>query len=163
MKTPPRPAAKVLPRPELLRRYGRPRSERVVFTNGCFDVIHRGHVEYLYEARALGDRLVVAVNSDESVHRLKGDGRPLVKEQDRAALIGALGCVDAVTIFGEDTPQRLIAALVPDVLVKGGDYAADDVVGADEVRAAGGEVVIVPYRDGYSSTALIQRIREADA
>src|SRR5690554_7128390 len=110
-----RPGDKVLARTELIARFGRPRGRRVVFTNGCFDLLHRGHVEYLYEARALGDALVVGVNSDDSVRRLKGPGRPLVPAEDRALLVAALGCVDAVTIFEEDTPRELIAELLPDV------------------------------------------------
>jgi len=152
-------AAKILSREELVRRYGRPRTGRLVFTNGCFDLLHRGHVEYLYEARALGDALVVAINSDDSVRRLKGPGRPLVPVEDRALLVAALGCVDAVTIFEEDTPRELIAELLPDVLVKGADYTLDQVVGREEVEAAGGQVVLVRLREGYSSTALLRRIR----
>ncbi|HEX7090532.1 MAG TPA: D-glycero-beta-D-manno-heptose 1-phosphate adenylyltransferase [Longimicrobiales bacterium] len=153
------PAAKILGREELLRRFGRPRTGRLVFTNGCFDLLHRGHVEYLHEARALGDALVVGINSDDSVRRLKGPGRPLVSAEDRALLVAALGCVDAVTIFEEDTPRELIAELLPDVLAKGADYALDQVVGREEVEAAGGRVVLVRLREGYSSTALLRRIR----
>ena len=153
------PAAKILSREELVRRYGRPRTGRLVFTNGCFDLLHRGHVEYLYEARALGDALVVGINSDDSVRRLKGPSRPLVPVEDRALLVAALGCVDAVTIFEEDTPRELIAELLPDVLAKGADYTLDQVVGRQEVEAAGGQVVLVRLREGYSSTALLRRIR----
>lgn len=153
-------SAEILARDALLDRYGPSRSERIVFTNGCFDLLHRGHVEYLQEARALGDVLVIGLNSDASVRRLKGAGRPLVAAADRAAVLAALRCVNAITIFEEDTPRRLIAALLPDVLAKGGDYDADDVVGADAVRAADGEVAILPFRSGYSTTGLIQRIRE---
>lgn len=153
------PAAKIMDRAELVRRFGRPRSMRLVFTNGCFDLLHRGHVEYLVEARSLGDALVVGVNSDASVRRLKGADRPLVTAADRALLIAALACVDAVTIFDEDTPRELIAELLPDVLVKGADYSLDQVVGRVEVEAAGGSVVLVPLRPGYSSTDLVQRIR----
>ena len=152
-------AAKILSREELVRRYGQPRTGRLVFTNGCFDLLHRGHVEYLYEARALGDALVVGINSDDSVRRLKGPSRPLVPVEDRALLVAALGCVDAVTIFEEDTPRELIAELLPDVLVKGADYTLDQVVGREEVEAAGGQVVLVRLREGYSSTALLRRIR----
>lgn len=153
------PAGKIMDRAELVRRFGRPRAGRLVFTNGCFDLLHRGHVEYLFEARALGDALVVGINSDDSVRRLKGADRPLVPAADRALLVAALGCVDAVTLFDEDTPRELIAELVPDVLVKGGDYSVDQVVGRAEVEAAGGSVVIVPLRPGYSSTDLVRRIR----
>lgn len=116
-----RPAEKVLSRAELLARWGRPRQERLVFTNGCFDLLHRGHAEYLYQARALGDVLIVGVNADASVRRLKGPGRPIVGDRDRAFLVAALACVDAVTLFDEATPRELITALLPDVLVKGGN------------------------------------------
>lgn len=154
-----RPADKVLTRPELIARFGRPRERRVVFTNGCFDLLHRGHVEYLHAARELGDALVVGLNGDDSVRRLKGPDRPLVPEEDRAIVLAGLGCVDAVTLFNEDTPADLIAALLPDVLVKGGDYAADEVVGGDDVRAHGGEVVIIGFVEGRSTTSLVHRIQ----
>lgn len=153
------PAAKVLSRGDLLDRYARPRNGRLIFTNGCFDLLHAGHVEYLHAARALGDVLVVGLNADVSVRRLKGPGRPLVAERDRAYLLAGLACVDAVTIFHEDTPRELVAALLPDVLVKGGDYRVDEVVGREETEAAGGEVRIGPLREGYSTTALLQKIR----
>ncbi len=153
------PASKVLSLQELLERFGRPRQGTVVFTNGCFDLLHRGHVEYLHSARALGDALVVGLNTDDSVRRLKGEGRPLNGQEDRAIVLAALGCVDAVTLFDEDTPRELIAALVPDVLVKGGDYRVEDVVGREEVEAAGGRVVILPYLDGRSTTGLVRRIQ----
>ncbi len=155
------PAAKVLGLPEVLERFGRPRERTLVFTNGCFDLIHAGHVHYLAAARALGDALVVGVNTDASVRRLeKGGGRPLVPEADRALVLAAFEAVDAVCLFDEDTPRALIAALLPDVLVKGGDYAADQVVGREEVQAAGGRVTIVPFLPGHSTTALLRRIRE---
>jgi D-beta-D-heptose 7-phosphate kinase/D-beta-D-heptose 1-phosphate adenosyltransferase len=138
-----------------LRQTGR----RLVFTNGCFDLLHRGHIEYLTEARALGDALVVGVNDDASVRRLKGPGRPLVEATDRAAVVAALAAVDRVVLFPEDTPAALIAALVPDVLAKGGDYALDAIVGRETVEAAGGRVVRIPFRAGYSTTALLERLR----
>lgn len=153
------PGTKILARDELLRRYPRPRSGRLVFTNGCFDLIHRGHVAYLHEARRLGEFLVVGVNTDASVRRLKGAGRPVVPEGDRAYVLAALACVDAVTLFDEDTPRELIAALLPDVLVKGGDYRPDQVVGREEVERAGGRVVVIPYMEGWSTSALLERIR----
>lgn len=153
------PETRVLGRDALLDRFGRPRTGRLVFTNGCFDILHRGHVEYLFAARALGDALVIGVNSDASVRRLKGAGRPVVALEDRMVVLAGLGCVDAVTAFEEDTPRALIAALLPDILVKGGDYEADDVVGAEEVRAAGGEVRILPFVGGRSTTGIIQRMR----
>jgi rfaE bifunctional protein nucleotidyltransferase chain/domain len=152
-----RPEEKLLARSALLARFGRPRNGVLVFTNGCFDLLHRGHVEYLFAARALGDALVVGVNTDASVRRLKGEGRPVVREDDRAFVLAGLGCVDAVTLFAEDTPRDLIGALLPDILVKGGDYAAADVVGGAEVTAAGGRVEILPLVPGRSTTAILQR------
>ena len=155
------PSRKVLAVDALLARHGRPRNGRLVFTNGCFDVLHRGHVEYLSAARALGDVLVVGLNTDASVARLKGPHRPYASLEDRAAVLAALTSVDVITPFDSDTPRALIAALLPDVLVKGGDYAIEEMVGRDEVRAAGGEVVVVPYLPGRSTTQLVRRIRRA--
>lgn len=149
---------KILSRADLLARYGRPRSLRLVFTNGCFDILHRGHVEYLAEARAMGDALVVGLNSDASVCRLKGPDRPLNSEQDRAIVLAGLQSVDAVTIFSEDTPLELISALLPDVLVKGGDYRPEDIVGARQVEEAGGRVAVVPLVPDRSTTRIIQRM-----
>ena len=157
------PADKLLSRAEAVQRFGRTRSDRVVFTNGVFDILHRGHVAYLYAARAYGDRLIVGLNSDASVRRLKGDGRPVVTEQDRAYTLAGLACVDAVTIFDEDTPAELIASIIPDVLVKGADYAPDQVVGRDVVEANGGRLVLIPFVTGRSTTRLIERIRENEA
>lgn len=154
------PGDKVLERPALIDRFGPGRDGRVVFTNGCFDLLHRGHVEYLFAARALGDSLVVGINSDASVGRLKGAGRPVVAGADRAMVVAALSCVDAVSLFDEDTPLDLIRALRPNVLVKGGDYAVADVVGRDVVEEAGGEIVILPFIQGRSTSKLIQSIRE---
>ena len=139
-----------------LRRAGR----RIVFTNGCFDLIHPGHVRYLRAARQLGDVLVVGVNSDRSVRRLdKGAGRPLVSERDRAEVLAALEMVDYVTLFDEATPLAVVRHLQPDVLVKGSDWAADRVIGAELVRARGGTVKLMPYSEGYSTSALIKKIR----
>ncbi len=133
--------------------------QKVVFTNGVFDLLHAGHVRYLEEASRLGDVLVVAVNSDRSARRLaKGPGRPFNREGDRALVVAALWCVSFVTVFDEDTPRELIELLVPDVLVKGGDWPASEIVGADAVTAAGGEVVSLPYVEGYSTTSLVERI-----
>lgn len=148
---------KILPREEVLRRYGRPRTGRVVFTNGCFDLLHRGHVEYLTYAASLGDQLVLALNSDRSVRALKGEGRPLNPAEDRAIVLAGLAAVDVVTIFDEETPQELIAALLPDILVKGADYAADEVVGGPEVIAAGGKVVLAPLLPGRSTTRILEK------
>ncbi|HWN81696.1 MAG TPA: D-glycero-beta-D-manno-heptose 1-phosphate adenylyltransferase [Candidatus Udaeobacter sp.] len=135
---------------------------RVVFTNGVFDLLHRGHVEYLAEARALGAALVVGVNDDASVRRLKGPGRPLITAADRAQVLAALAVVDRVVLFAEDTPRELIAALLPDVLVKGGDYALEGIVGRAEVEAAGGEVRRIAFRPGYSTSDLLARLRALD-
>ncbi|MFO8174986.1 MAG: D-glycero-beta-D-manno-heptose 1-phosphate adenylyltransferase [Longimicrobiales bacterium] len=153
------PSDKILGREEIIARFGRPRRVRLVFTNGCFDILHRGHVEYLYEARALGDVLVVGVNTDASVERLKGPGRPVVPQGDRALVLAALESVDAVTLFHEDTPRELLAALLPDILVKGGDYSPEEIVGRREVEGAGGEVKVIPYILGRSTTGLIHRIQ----
>ena len=151
---------KILSRAELIirRREWKDNRRRVVFTNGCFDLLHPGHIRLLEQARALGDALVVGLNSDASVRRLKGDGRPLVAEGERAEVLAALAAVDAVTIFAESTPRELIAALLPDVLVKGGDWGPDQIVGREEVEAAGGRVVVVPYLEGFSTSALIAKI-----
>ena len=130
-----------------------------MFTNGVYELLHRGHAEYLEEARALGDRLVVGVNSDASVRRLKGPTRPIVPQADRAALVAALACVDLAVIFDEDTPLSLIEAIEPDVLVKGADWAEDQIVGADFVRGRGGRVERIALREGLSTSALVERIR----
>ncbi len=159
MTPPVSPAEKVVSREELLRLFGRPRKGSLVFTNGVFDILHRGHVEYLWAARSLGDALVIGLNTDASVRRLKGPERPLNSEDDRAMVLAALGCVDAVTLFGEDTPRELIAALLPDVLVKGGDYRPEEVVGRAEVEGAGGRLVLIPFLEGRSTTGLVERIR----
>ena len=161
MTTPAAPAEKVLSRDALLRLHGRPRAGRLVFTNGVFDILHRGHVEYLWAARALGDALVLGLNTDASVRRLKGPQRPLNTQEDRAIVLAALGCVDAVCLFDEDTPRELIAALLPDILVKGGDYRPEDVVGRTDVEAAGGRLVLIPFLEGRSTTGLVHRIRSA--
>jgi len=133
--------------------------ERVVFTNGVFDLLHRGHVEYLEEAAALGDRLLVGLNADASVQRLKGPERPLVPEDERAELVAALTCVDCVVLFSEDTPERLIREVAPDVLVKGGDWALDRIVGREFVESRGGRVLNVPIREGFGTTRIVERIR----
>ena len=132
--------------------------ETVVFTNGCFDLLHRGHVTYLAQARALGDRLVVGLNADASVRRLKGETRPLQAERDRGLILAALRSVDLVVLFAEDTPAELLAALRPDVLVKGGDYTVESIVGAADVLARGGRVEVLPFVEGRSSSSLIARL-----
>ena len=136
----------------------RAQGRRVVFTNGVFDLLHPGHVRYLERARAEGDALVVAVNSDRSVRAIKGPARPVIPEQERAELVAALASVDAVLIFDEDTPDRVIRAIQPDVLVKGADWAADRIVGRDTVEARGGRVVRARIEDGYSTTTIIERV-----
>lgn len=143
----------------ILRR-AQARGQRVVFTNGCYDLLHRGHVDLLRRARAAGDLLVVAINSDRSVRSLgKGPVRPLVAQRDRALVLAALEAVTYVTVFDEPTPARVIARLQPDVLVKGADWAAGDIVGADVVRRRGGRILRVPLVKGHSTTRLITRIR----
>jgi rfaE bifunctional protein nucleotidyltransferase chain/domain len=138
---------------------GRGNGQIVVFTNGCFDLLHRGHVHLLREAKAAGDLLIVAVNSDRSVKAIKGPTRPVFSEADRIELIAALEMVDYVILFDEPDPYSLIAAIKPNILVKGGDWGADEVVGADIVERDGGRVVLVPYLKGYSTTEIIERIR----
>lgn len=134
--------------------------QKVVFTNGCFDLLHPGHIQTLEYARSLGDALIVAINSDSSVRQLKGAGRPVISERERAEILAALECVDAVLIFDDLTPQLVIAALLPDVLVKGGDWPGDQIVGRAEVEAAGGRVVSAPVVTGYSTTEILKKIRE---
>jgi rfaE bifunctional protein nucleotidyltransferase chain/domain len=131
--------------------------KEIVFTNGCFDILHAGHVQYLREAKALGDILIVGLNSDASVKRLKGDSRPINSEQDRAFVLSALEMVDYVVIFDQDTPHELISLIMPDFLVKGGDWKTDKIVGADIVLASGGVVKSLPFRDGYSTTKILEK------
>ncbi|MGC2530510.1 MAG: D-glycero-beta-D-manno-heptose 1-phosphate adenylyltransferase [Candidatus Acidiferrum sp.] len=147
---------------EAILRFGREKrnGRRVVFTNGCFELLHPGHLRILEQARGLGDVLVVGLNSDDSVYQLKGDGRPIWPERKRAEILAALECVDAVVIFNELTPREIIAKLLPDVLVKGDDWALDQIVGREEVERAGGIVQRVPILQGYSTTALVKKIRE---
>lgn len=130
----------------------------IVFTNGCFDILHPGHIELLQKARALGSKLIVGLNSDDSVRRIKGPGRPLFNESERSAVLMALECVDEVRIFDDSTPQRLITELEPDVLVKGGDWKENEIIGADLVKSRGGKVVSIPLVQGYSTTAIIDRL-----
>jgi D-beta-D-heptose 7-phosphate kinase/D-beta-D-heptose 1-phosphate adenosyltransferase len=141
-----------------VREKARRQGKRVVFTNGVFDLLHRGHVNYLQRARALGDLLIVGLNTDASTRQIKGYLRPLTSEKDRAAVLSALSCVDYVVLFNEDTPARLIGKLLPDILVKGADYKEKDIVGAEAVKARGGKVVRMKYLRGYSTTRLIQSI-----
>ncbi len=133
--------------------------DKVVFTNGCFDLLHPGHIQYLEKARSVGDRLVVAVNSDPSVRQIKGPGRPIQPASERAELLAALAAVDLVTLFDEPDPHGIIQELVPDVLVKGADWETDQIIGRDVVEAAGGRVMQIPFEPGYSTTRLIATIR----
>ena len=141
----------------------RAEGKSLVFTNGVFDLLHVGHVRYLAEARALGDALVVAINSDRTVRELKGDRRPIVNEDERAEILAALRQVDYVTIFDDVSPRSLIARLLPDVLVKGGDYGLDEIHGREEVEAAGGRVVSLPFIAGASTSIIIERMKRANS
>jgi rfaE bifunctional protein nucleotidyltransferase chain/domain len=133
--------------------------QHVVFTNGVFDLLHPGHVRYLQHARRLGDVLIVGLNADSSVRRNKGPGRPITPELERAELLAALDCVDAVVIFEQETPAEIVRLVQPDILVKGADWPADQIVGRDTVEARGGKVVLVPTEEGHSTTAIVDRIR----
>lgn len=133
--------------------------KRIVFTNGCFDLLHPGHVRYLEAARRQGDVLIVAINSDDSVRRIKGEGKPYVAQGYRAEMLGALESVDYVTIFSEDTPQSMIEDLLPDVLVKGGDWSRDQIVGRETVEEHGGQVIAADFEKGFSTTRIVERIR----
>ena len=147
-----------LPEAISIRKRAREAGSRVVFTNGCFDILHRGHVSLLRQAASLGDCLIVGLNSDESVTRLKGEGRPVASQEDRAEILASLRWVDGVVVFEEDTPLELITSLRPDILVKGGDYTVENVVGREVVEREGGEVVILPFLPGYSTSGLLAEI-----
>lgn len=144
---------------DIRRRLGES-GKTVVFTNGCFDIIHRGHVDYLTLAKNKGDILIVGINSDNSIRRIKGRKRPVIAENDRAAIIAALECVDYVVIFEEDTPDKLIKKLVPNILAKGEDWAEDEIVGANIVKEAGGAIARIPLTKGHGTSELIKRIME---
>jgi len=133
-------------------------NSKIVFTNGCFDILHRGHIEYLSRARDMGAVLIIGLNSDASVKRIKGEGRPVQDEMSRALILASLRFVDAVVLFDEDTPYELIKFVQPDVLVKGADYNEDNIVGADIVKANGGEVVTIPIIEGYSTTKILKKV-----
>ena len=135
--------------------------EEVVFTNGCFDIIHRGHIEVLAQTADLGDRLIIGLNSDSSIQKLKGKNRPIIQEQSRAFLLAALSFVNAVVLFSEETPLNLISTLKPDVLAKGGDYKIETIIGHNVVQENGGQVVLVPFVDGFSSTTIIDKIKKS--
>lgn len=150
---------KVVPRDFFSRNALKLHDRKIVFTNGCFDVLHYGHVRYLLEARKLGDLLVVGLNNDDSVRRLKGSTRPVNGENERAFVLAALSCVDYVSLFEEDTPEELIKIVRPDLLVKGGDYTIDNIVGADFVQRNGGVVTTIPFVEGFSSTRIIEQLK----
>ena len=153
---------KILSPEEMLRERQRLRAagKRLVFTNGVFDLLHVGHVRYLAQARALGDALVVAINSDSTVRELKGPDRPIFDQSERAEILAALRSVDYVSVFDDISPRKLIATLLPDVLVKGGDYQLDQIHGREEVEASGGNVISLPFVEGASTTALIERMKK---
>ena len=155
-------SAGILSLHQAIVRFGRGKrnGRRIVFTNGCFDLLHPGHILTLERARSLGDALIVGVNSDRSVREMKGAGRPLVPEQERAEVLSALECVDAVVIFDQATPRETVAALLPDVLVKGGDWSSDRIIGREEVEGAGGKVVSIPVLMGHSTSAMVEKIRK---
>ena len=134
------------------------KDKKIVFTNGCFDILHIGHARYLYAARKLGDFLIVAVNSDRSVKAIKGPDRPVMSQSERSEILASLECVDMVVIFDEDNPMEVIRYLMPDILAKGGDWKEEDIIGADVVKAAGGQVRSIPYIKGYSTSGIIKKI-----
>ncbi|NCD69826.1 D-glycero-beta-D-manno-heptose 1-phosphate adenylyltransferase [Mucilaginibacter sp. R11] len=152
---------KVCTLPALLQKVAQWKADgqKLVFTNGVFDLIHTGHITYLAQAAELGDKLIIGLNSDASVKRLKGESRPVNHQDSRALLLSAFFFIDAIVIFGEDTPANLINAIMPDILVKGGDYTIENIVGAKEVMANGGEVKTINFVEGYSSTSIINKIR----
>ncbi|MDA7728686.1 D-glycero-beta-D-manno-heptose 1-phosphate adenylyltransferase [Flavobacteriales bacterium] len=135
--------------------------KKIVFTNGCFDIIHRGHIEVLAQTAYLGDRLIIGLNSDSSIQKLKGEDRPIMTENSRAILLAALSFVDAVILFPEDTPINLISTLLPEILAKGGDYEIETIVGHEIVQNNGGQVILVPFVEGFSSTTIIDKIKKS--
>lgn len=143
-----------------LRKQWKENGEKVVFTNGCFDILHLGHIDYLEKARSLGDRLIIGLNTSESVTRIKGPGRPVNNDESRGRILAALQFVDLVVYFTEDTPYKLIKTLIPDILVKGSDYLAENIVGADIVIAHGGEVKTINLIEGFSTSKIIDKIRK---
>ena len=145
-----------------IRKQAKDEGKIVVFTNGCFDLIHRGHIECLCKAKELGDILIVGLNTDRSVREIKGEGRPIFNEKDRATVLCALIYVDYVVLFDDPTPQKLIEAIKPDVLVKGGDYKLDQIVGREVVEKVGGKVVIIPEVPGYSTTEIINKLTKSN-
>lgn len=157
-------SGKIVSSDELQRERARLRAEgkQLVFTNGCFDILHVGHVRYLQSARNLGQALVVAINSDRTVRELKGTGRPIMNEEERAEMLAALSAVDYVTIFDDISPRALIAEILPDILVKGGDYELDEIHGREETEAAGGRVLSLPFVEGASTSSIIERVKRVN-
>jgi len=152
---------KILQKEDLVRMLAiwRFKEHRIVFTNGCFDILHRGHLEYLSEAASLGDVLIVGMNSDRSVRNLKGENRPVQDEETRALALAMLPMVKAVVMFSEPTPEELIRVVKPDILIKGGDYREEEIAGAETVRQSGGQVVILPFIEGHSTSKIIEKLR----
>ncbi len=142
---------------DIWKNYGK----EIVFTNGCFDIIHRGHIEVLARAADLGDKLIVGLNTDASIQKLKGKDRPIIQENSRAILLAALDFIDAIVLFSEETPLDLINTIKPDILAKGGDYKIDTIVGHEIVKENGGDVIIIPFVDGFSSTNIINKIKNS--
>lgn len=138
----------------------RSKGDKIVFTNGCFDLVHRGHVEVLANTADLGDRLIVGLNTDTSIHKLKGEKRPVIDENSRAILLASLQFIDAIVLFSEATPYQLIEAILPDILAKGGDYKVEEITGHELVLRNGGEVILVPFIDGFSTTNIINKIKQ---
>ena len=138
----------------------RGKGEKIVFTNGCFDLVHRGHVEVLANTADLGDRLIIGLNSDSSIQKLKGENRPIIDQNSRAILLASLQFIDAIVLFSEDTPQKLIETIVPDILAKGGDYRVEEIAGHELVLENGGSVILVPFIDGLSTTNIVDKIKQ---
>ena len=161
MSNPDKIQSKIISSEDLLSRLSQNRlaGKTIVFTNGCFDILHKGHIQYLYDASAFGDFLIVGLNSDASVSRLKGDRRPVQDEESRSSVLASLFFVDYIVLFEEDTPIKLISHIKPDVLIKGGDYRAEEIVGYDVVSNSGGKVIILPFLEGYSTSTIIDKLK----
>ena len=154
--------SKIYTLPKLVERskIWRGKGEKIVFTNGCFDLVHRGHVEVLANTADLGDRLIIGLNSDSSIQKLKGENRPIIDENSRAILLASLQFIDAIILFSEDTPQKIIETIVPDILAKGGDYKVEEIAGHEVVLENRGEVILVPFIDGFSTTNIVEKIKQ---
>ena len=154
--------SKIYTLPELVEiaKIWRGKRDKIVFTNGCFDLVHRGHVEVLANTADLGDRLIIGLNSDSSIQKLKLENRPIIDENSRAILLASLQFIDAIILFSEDTPRKLIETIVPDILAKGGDYKVEEIAGHEVVLQNGGEVILVPFIDGFSTTNIVDKIKQ---